>query len=388
MAQMSEIERYHQLRVIMTLSVLTYTANCRFDSVQTHVPHQTDSSQKTGPTGNRRFSWQSAATSIDGQEDEFVDAAEYVKNSSRSSTLDSFEDHGEPSSSYPPEEIQKVAYMPLHTEPLEQNLQPSDTEGENNLELALKRVLTMNLEHTYGAGVESHPQYLDWVVSLREKRHYDILFDKIDNTRNGFIAGYTAVPFFGLTGLDAAHLAHIWTLSDINDTGRLTKDEFALAMHLVRMQKGKKFSALPNHRPANFVPPSLRTPAKSVPLPNSPPQSTIPTSTNAPLATDSSHPDSPSTSYDTKCCDCGRSLRDVDFCSACNASFCNQCWDRLVLHRHDRTGAGGIPHEKVKPAVAMKVSKALAPPDNENLRERLHRDDAVTSWFGKFHWFA
>ena len=354
----------------------------RFDSAQTFLPHRVNSSRTQGLISDRRFSWQSSEASIDGQEDEFVDAPEWVRNSSRSSTIDSVKDHDQSYFSYQSEGIQRVANTQPRMEPSKQTLLLSDTERATNLEVALKRVVVMDLELTHEEGMHSPPQHSDWVVSPGEKRHYDILFDRVDATRRGFVAGNDAISFFRMTGLDESHLARIWSLSDIKEAGRLTKDEFALAMHLVRMQQGHTLSVLPNSRPRNFVPPGTRT---QVTLPSQP---TIPASSYTIRASNSPRAASINTSYDTKCDDCGEPLRDVDFCSACNASFCTQCWDRLVLHRNNMTSAAGIPHEKVKPVVAMKVRKALAPPDNDNLQERLHRDDAVTSWFGNFSFFA
>lgn len=40
-----------------------------------------------------------------------------------------------------------------------------------------------------------------------------------------------------MSGLPTTALAHIWTLSDVNKDGKLTVDEFCIAMHLIDMVK-------------------------------------------------------------------------------------------------------------------------------------------------------
>ncbi|KAF2097440.1 hypothetical protein NA57DRAFT_77698 [Rhizodiscina lignyota] len=98
----------------------------------------------------------------------------------------------------------------------------------------------------------------DWDVTPQEKQQYDGLFDKVDIARNGFITGEQAVVFFSESGLSEDYLATIWDLSDILSEGKLNRDEFAVAMYLIRLQRGKPTSVLPTSLPERLIPPSMR----------------------------------------------------------------------------------------------------------------------------------
>ncbi|PIO68773.1 EF hand [Teladorsagia circumcincta] len=55
--------------------------------------------------------------------------------------------------------------------------------------------------------------------------------------RVGFLTGQAGRSALGMSGLPTTALAHIWTLSDVNKDGKLTVDEFCIAMHLIDMVK-------------------------------------------------------------------------------------------------------------------------------------------------------
>ncbi|KAF2491655.1 hypothetical protein BU16DRAFT_125050 [Lophium mytilinum] len=97
----------------------------------------------------------------------------------------------------------------------------------------------------------------DWLISVQEKASYDNLFNKVDTVGRGFITGEQAVQFFSDSGLPEDILAGIWDLADINSEGQLSRDEFAVAMYLIRQQR-KPGISLPSALPANLVPPSMR----------------------------------------------------------------------------------------------------------------------------------
>jgi epidermal growth factor receptor substrate 15 len=104
----------------------------------------------------------------------------------------------------------------------------------------------------------------DWLVTPADKVRFDQLYDELDKTKRGFISGEDAVPFFSQSNLSEDALAQIWDLADINSEGRLTKDEFAVAMYLIRQQRGKPAGAntLPATLPPALIPPSLRAQAR------------------------------------------------------------------------------------------------------------------------------
>jgi epidermal growth factor receptor substrate 15 len=106
----------------------------------------------------------------------------------------------------------------------------------------------------------------DWLISPQEKSSYDNLFKGVDTSGRGFITGDQAVRFFSDSGLPEDILAGIWDLADINSEGQLSRDEFAVAMYLIRQQR--KGDQLPTTLPPSLIPPSLRTAAnQSVPVP-------------------------------------------------------------------------------------------------------------------------
>lgn len=96
-----------------------------------------------------------------------------------------------------------------------------------------------------------------WAITPADKTRYDGFFDSLDTERAGYVDGSVVVPFFLQSGLDESTLAHVWDLTDMNQSGTLTRDEFAVAMHLINDRiSGKE---LPQDLPASLVPPSMRS---------------------------------------------------------------------------------------------------------------------------------
>jgi epidermal growth factor receptor substrate 15 len=102
------------------------------------------------------------------------------------------------------------------------------------------------------------PVSQEWVIGPREKTGYDTLFDKVDTQKLGYISGDQAVVFFSESGLPSEVLAQIWDLSNTRRLDQLNRDEFAVAMYLIRNQGRKPQSELPSELPTNLIPPSLR----------------------------------------------------------------------------------------------------------------------------------
>ena len=117
----------------------------------------------------------------------------------------------------------------------------------------------------------------DWLISSQDKAQYDSIYATVDTEKQGYITGDQAVSFFSNSRLPENDLAQIWDLADINSEGRLNRDEFAVAMYLIKQQLNKKDapSVLPQTLPQNLIPPSMRR------QPIAPPQSTAPTFDNA-----------------------------------------------------------------------------------------------------------
>ncbi|GAA6042726.1 hypothetical protein JCM8097_005550 [Rhodosporidiobolus ruineniae] len=109
----------------------------------------------------------------------------------------------------------------------------------------------------------------DWAISAQEKAESDAYFDSLDPQKRGRIEGEQAVGFFGQSGLEVGVLARVWDLSDLRNDGYLTKDTFAVAMHLLKSKVANPAQPLPDQLPAELIPPSLRSTA---PAQQQPPQ--------------------------------------------------------------------------------------------------------------------
>ncbi|KAB8285098.1 actin cytoskeleton-regulatory complex protein PAN1 [Yarrowia lipolytica] len=103
---------------------------------------------------------------------------------------------------------------------------------------------------------------VNWAIAKEEKQIYDGIFMAWDKKRAGAIDGDTAIKIFTQSGLNRADLEAIWTLSDPSNKGRLDRDEFAVAMHLIyRHLNGYP---IPSRLPPELVPPSSKNFSDSV----------------------------------------------------------------------------------------------------------------------------
>ncbi|XP_072295555.1 epidermal growth factor receptor substrate 15 isoform X2 [Eucyclogobius newberryi] len=101
------------------------------------------------------------------------------------------------------------------------------------------------------------PAAAPWVVSPVDKAKYDELFTKTDSDMDGLVSGPEVRDIFLKTGLPSATLARIWELCDIGDVGKLTREQFALALHLIN-QKLTKGLEPPQSLTPEMIPPSDR----------------------------------------------------------------------------------------------------------------------------------
>ncbi|KAK6028764.1 SH3 domain protein [Ostertagia ostertagi] len=91
----------------------------------------------------------------------------------------------------------------------------------------------------------------NWTIPHQAKLRYSQQFNQQDKQRVGFLTGQAGRSALGMSGLPTTALAHIWTLSDVNKDGKLTVDEFCIAMHLIDMVKAGY--ALPDQTPPELV---------------------------------------------------------------------------------------------------------------------------------------
>ncbi|XP_041359272.1 epidermal growth factor receptor substrate 15-like 1 isoform X2 [Gigantopelta aegis] len=95
-----------------------------------------------------------------------------------------------------------------------------------------------------------------WVVTAAEKANSDAMFLRLDTDMDGLVSGAEVRNVFVQSGLPNPLLAHIWSLCDMNSTGKLNSDLFALAMYLVQ-QKLKGVDP-PGALTPEMIPPSMR----------------------------------------------------------------------------------------------------------------------------------
>jgi len=102
-----------------------------------------------------------------------------------------------------------------------------------------------------------------WSIDSREKAESDGYFATLDPQGSGIIEGEAAAGFFAQSGLGMEILAKVWDLADIRGEGQLNKEEFAVALRLIRDQvQGKP---VPDQLEPSMVPPSLRAPVPALP---------------------------------------------------------------------------------------------------------------------------
>ncbi|KAF9093962.1 hypothetical protein BGX27_001542 [Mortierella sp. AM989] len=95
---------------------------------------------------------------------------------------------------------------------------------------------------------------IPWDVTPEQKAKYDRYFDILDENGSGIVRGEKARAFFLKSQRSGSELAQIWDISDITESGNLSRDEFAVAMYLIC----EKITPLPGTLPLSLVPPSLR----------------------------------------------------------------------------------------------------------------------------------
>ncbi|XP_035390788.1 intersectin-1 isoform X2 [Electrophorus electricus] len=100
------------------------------------------------------------------------------------------------------------------------------------------------------------PVPLDWAVPQSSRLKYRQLFNSHDKMMSGHLTGPQARTILMQSSLPQTQLATIWNLSDIDQDGKLTAEEFILAMHLIDMAMSGL--PLPPLLPPDLLPPTFR----------------------------------------------------------------------------------------------------------------------------------
>merc|ERR1719466_723561 len=100
------------------------------------------------------------------------------------------------------------------------------------------------------------PAPVEWAIPQQKRVGYMAQFQANDKARTGFLAAVQARGVLLQTGLAQQTLATVWNLADIDKDGKLSVEEFIVAMHLCEL--GQKGEPLPDLLPISLVPPNLR----------------------------------------------------------------------------------------------------------------------------------
>ncbi|XP_069058591.1 intersectin-1 isoform X3 [Pleurodeles waltl] len=116
--------------------------------------------------------------------------------------------------------------------------------------------LNPKLQKAQSLDVASTPPLADWAVPQSSRLKYRQLFNSHDKTMSGHLTGPQARTILMQSSLPQGQLATIWNLSDIDQDGKLTAEEFILAMHLIDMAMSGQ--PLPPVLPPEYIPPTFR----------------------------------------------------------------------------------------------------------------------------------
>ncbi|XP_075449154.1 intersectin-1 [Ascaphus truei] len=116
--------------------------------------------------------------------------------------------------------------------------------------------INTKLQKAQSFDVAIAPPVADWAVPQSSRLKYRQLFNSYDKTMSGHLTGPQARTILMQSSLPQAQLASIWNLSDIDQDGKLTAEEFILAMHLIDVAMSGQ--PLPSVLPPDYIPPSFR----------------------------------------------------------------------------------------------------------------------------------
>ncbi|XP_041967597.1 epidermal growth factor receptor substrate 15-like 1 isoform X4 [Alosa sapidissima] len=143
-----------------------------------------------------------------------------------------------------------VPGLPASPPPPKDSLRSTPSHGSMN---SLNSAGSLSPKHS----LKSSQHSLNWVVPTTDRGRYDDIFLKTDGDLDGFVSGLEVKDIFMQSGLPQNILAHIWALADTRQMGKLTREQFALAMHFIQ-QKVSKGVDPPQALSAEMIPPSER----------------------------------------------------------------------------------------------------------------------------------
>ncbi|XP_041847999.1 epidermal growth factor receptor substrate 15-like 1 isoform X2 [Melanotaenia boesemani] len=116
-------------------------------------------------------------------------------------------------------------------------------------------VVNLSPKHSFKS---SSTPAVNWVVPVADRERYDDLFQQTDTDNDGLVTGSEVIEIFMQSTLSQTMLAQIWGLADTKQTGKLSREQFSLAMHFIQ-QKATKGIDPPSTLTPDMIPPSERT---------------------------------------------------------------------------------------------------------------------------------
>uniref|UniRef100_A0A9J8CNS5 Epidermal growth factor receptor pathway substrate 15-like 1a n=2 Tax=Cyprinus carpio TaxID=7962 RepID=A0A9J8CNS5_CYPCA len=164
-----------------------------------------------------------------------------------------------PSSLIPPSKRKKssgslssmMPVLPGSPPPPKDSLRSTPSHGSMN---SLNSAGSLSPKHT----IKSSQHSVNWVVPVADRGRYDDIFLKTDTDLDGFLSGQEVKEIFMQSGLSQNLLAHIWALADTRQMGKLTREQFSLAMHLIQLKVSKGMDP-PQALTPDMIPPSERS---------------------------------------------------------------------------------------------------------------------------------
>ncbi|KAJ8011495.1 hypothetical protein DPEC_G00058820 [Dallia pectoralis] len=123
---------------------------------------------------------------------------------------------------------------------------------------SITSVSTASLSPKHSFKAPSQPPAAgNWVVPVADRGRYDDIFLKTDTDMDGLVTGGEVIEIFMQSSLPQTTLAQIWGLADTKQSGKLSREQFSLAMWLVQ-QKVTVGLDPPQTLTPDMIPPSER----------------------------------------------------------------------------------------------------------------------------------
>lgn len=120
--------------------------------------------------------------------------------------------------------------------------------------------VSLSPQHSFKSS--SQPS-VNWAVPVADRERYDEIFKKTDGDNDGLVTGGEVIEIFMQSSLSQTMLAQIWGLADTKQTGKLSREQFSVAMYLIQQKVAKGIDP-PSTLPPDLIPPSERTAASGL----------------------------------------------------------------------------------------------------------------------------